>query len=161
MPQDRYSARIGESSCIAQDLPYGELVSKIVEYTARAAMARSRDDSNWEQEQLRRGGLACLQLFRNGKAIWSDPETFRIELDEVCREHAEARFKNLNQLDPELYSRLEVDVRARWRRIGYETGSLMLNMKNLYNELQRDFADRAGRAMERLLEELLSANSMP
>lgn len=160
MPQDRYSARIGESRCIAQDLPYEELVSKIVEFTARAAMARSRDDSDWEQDQLRRGGLACLQLFRNGKAVWNDPDTFHTELHEVCREHVEARFKDLNQLDPELYSQLELDVRARWRRIGYQTKNLMLSMRKLYNELERDFADRADRAMGLLLEEILSVNSM-
>lgn len=127
-----------------------------MEFTVRAAMARSRDDADWEQDELRRSGLACLQLFRNGKAIWSDPETFESELAEAKREHLEDRFKERNELDPELNRRLDRDVRERWRSVGYSAPSVMVCMKELFNELERDLSDRANRAMERLLSEILN-----
>jgi len=132
-----------------------------MEFTVRAAMARSRDDADWEQDELRRSGLACLQLFRNGKAIWSDPEAYRTELDEAIREHVEERFKERNDLDPELNRRLDRDVRERWRSVGYNAPSVMLCMKELFNELERDLADRANRAMERLLNDVLNVESTP
>lgn len=161
MPPDLYSARIGECKSLAEDIPYEDLVDRIMEFTVRAAMARSRDDADWEQDELRRSGLACLQLFRNGKAIWSDPETFRTERDEAIREQVEDRFNARNELDPELNRRLDRDVRERWRSVGYNVPRVMLCMKELFNELERDLADRANRAMERLMNDVLNARSTP
>lgn len=151
MSPARYSVRIGEAHCIGVDMPYETLLVRIMEITLRAAVARSEDESEWEQEQVRRKGLCALAVFRNGRAIWDNPQTFADELAEAQREHIQQRFQAENELDPEFYERLDADLRARWRRVGYETPSLRDDMKVLFWELERDAAERAADARKRLL----------
>jgi hypothetical protein len=151
----RYSTRIGESYCLSEDVSYEVLLQRIMEFTVRAAVARSIDESEWEHEELRRKGLSALQIVRNGKAVWLDQETFEGELAEARREHIESGFKEANELDPSLYQELDNDLRARWRSAGYETPSLITDMKKLFAELQRDAAHRIAGAMEDLIREIM------
>ncbi|MBV8196702.1 MAG: hypothetical protein JO263_01085 [Candidatus Eremiobacteraeota bacterium] len=150
-----YSACIGESHRIAEDVPYETLLSRIMEFTIRAALAHSIDENDWEQDQLRRNGLRAIGLFRNGKAIWSDCAAFEIELAEARRERVESRFAQTNAADPALYARLDRDLVRRWRLAGYQTPSLANDMKPLFVELERDAAERAEGARESLVGELL------
>jgi hypothetical protein len=155
MSPARYSVRIGEARCIGAGLAYQALLARIMEFTLRAAVARSEDESEWEHEQLRRSGLGALQLFRNDKAIWDNPQTFADELAEARREDVVRRFRARNELDPAFYVRLDGDLRARWRRLGYETPSLHDDMKVLFWQLERDAAERAADARKRLLAEFV------
>lgn len=156
MDLDRYTVRIGESCCIAQRETYDALLTRIVEFSVRAAVARSVDESEWEQEQLRRRGLSALQIFKNEKAVWKDRAEYDAELAEARRERIDERFQAANEVDAGLYQQIDADLRDRWRRLGYATPTLGHNMKPLFAELARDAADRAHIARERLLEELLS-----
>jgi len=154
-----YSVRIGESHCIAEGVPYDALLDRIVEFTIRAAVARSADESEWEHEELRRKGLTALQLFRNRRAVWDDRAIFEAELAEARRENVGERFEAANELDPTLCADLDRDLRARWRRAGYEVPCLQHEMKVLFSELERDAADRATRAREGLLGDVLKAQA--
>jgi hypothetical protein len=149
-----YCARIGESRSLAEEVPYEELLQRITEFIIRAVLARSIDQSDWEHEELRRRGLATLQVFRNKKAVWTDRETFELERAEAQRKR-DPRFERANELDAKLYDRLDRDLRAHWRRAGYKTPSLVHDMKTLFCELERDAAERAAAAREGLLAELL------
>jgi hypothetical protein len=149
-----YSARIGESRLIAENVPYGVLLLRIVEFTVRAALARSVDECEWEHELLRTKGLETLQIFRDGKAVWRDRELFEGELAEAQRER-DSRFEQRNELDSRLYQRLDRDLRLTWRRAGYETPSLQREMKRLFAELESDAAERARGAREGLVIEVL------
>lgn len=151
MSPARYSVRIGDAHCIGVDLCYEALLARIMEFTIRAAVARSEDESEWEHEKLRRNGLCALQLFRDDKAVWDNPQTFADELAEARREGIAQRFEAQNELDPAFYERLDGDLRSRWRRFGYETPSLRDDMKVLFWELERDAAERAADARQRLL----------
>jgi hypothetical protein len=155
MDDDRYSANIGESCCIAERAPYETLLSRIVEFSVRAAVAHSIDESEWEHEQLRRRGLAALQLYRNEKAVWDDSTAYDAELAEARRENIDERFQASNELNAELYKRIDADLQARWRRLGYSTPTLSHNMKRLFAELERDASDRAKQAREGLLDDIL------
>jgi len=157
VPTTLYSARIGESCSIAERITYDDLLQRIIEFTIRAALARCIDETDWEQEQLRRNGLDALQIVRNGKAVWNAPEVFHKELA-AARRAKDARFERNNELDPTLYDRLDNDLRAQWRRAGYQTPSLLHDMKRLFIELERDAADRAADAREGLLSDLLKGN---
>jgi hypothetical protein len=157
MDLDRYSAQIGESCCIAQRETYETLLTRIVEFSVRAAVARSVDESEWEHEQLRRRGLSALQIVRNGKAVWEDRVAYDAELAEARRERIDERFEAANEVDAGLYKKLDADLRSRWRRMGYATPTLGHNMRCLFEELVRDATDRADDARERLLEELISS----
>ena len=138
-------------------MPYGALLRSVIEFTVRGAVARSIDEGEWEHEELRRRGLAAIQIVRNGKAIWIERDNFEAELAEARREHVEARFLAANKLDPALYERLDAQLRVRWRLAGYETPSLINDMKKLFLELQRDATDRAATARERLVGDVLHA----
>jgi hypothetical protein len=155
MDLDRYSAQIGESCCIARRETYDTLLARIVEFSVRAAVARSVDESEWEHEQLRRRGLSALQIFKNDKAVWEDPTEYDAELAEARRERIDERFQASNEVDAGLYQKIDADLRDRWRRLGYATPTLGHNMKPLFAELARDAADRADDARERLLDEIL------
>jgi hypothetical protein len=155
MDLDRYSAQIGESCCIARRETYETFLTRIVEFCIRAAVARSVDEIEWEHEQLRRRGLRALQIFRNGRAVWSDRAEFDSELSEARREGIDERFEAANEFDADLYEKIDVDLCACWRRLGYATPPLAYDMKRLFDELGRDAADRAEHAREHLLEELL------
>jgi hypothetical protein len=150
-----YSARIGESLCIAENTSYDALLKSIVEFTVRAAVARSTDDNDWEHEELRRKGLCAVQIFRNGRAVWAEPDAFDAELTEARREQIEPRFSKSNELDAKLYSHLDRDLQVRWRMAGYEVPSLLNDMKKLFGELERDATDRATGAREGLVNEIL------
>ncbi|HEY1428620.1 MAG TPA: hypothetical protein VGF18_03540 [Candidatus Tumulicola sp.] len=157
MDLDRYSANIGESCSIVKDVPYDTLLSRIVEFSVRAAVAHSIDESEWEHEQLRRRGLGALQIFRNERAVWDDRTEYDAELAEARRERIDDRFQASNELNVELYRTIDIDLQDRWRELGYATPTLRHNMKPLFAELERDAADRAERAREGLLEELLTS----
>jgi hypothetical protein len=126
-----------------------------MEFTIRAALARSTDDSEWEHDELRRRGLGAIELFHNGKAVWDDPIAFQTEFAEARREGVADRFLVSNQLDAALYERIENDLRNSWRCAGYAVTCLATDMKKLFAELERDVADRAAGAREGLLVELL------
>lgn len=138
-------------------MSYDALLASVIEFTVRAAVARSEDNSEWEHERLRREGLAALQLSRDEKALWDDPQTFAEEFAEACREDVAPRFRAQNELDPAFYEGLDRDLRARWRRLGYETPSLRDDMKALFQELERDIADRAADARERVLADFMAS----
>lgn len=138
-------------------MSYDALLARVMELTVRAAVARSADESEWEHEQLRRNGLSVLQLSRDDKALWDDSQTFAEELAEARREDDERRFQAQNVLDPDFYETFDRDLRARWRRLGYETPSLRKDMKPLFLELERDISDRAIDARERILADYLEA----
>lgn len=154
-----YSVRIGESHCVADGIPYDALLDRIVEFTIRAAVARSTDESEWEHEELRRRGLSALQIFRNHRAVWDDRSTFEIELAEARRENIGERFESTNELDPALFTDLDRDLRGLWRRAGYEVPSMRNDMRALFAELERDAADRAAHAREGLLDDVLRAKA--
>lgn len=156
MRPDVYSVRIGESYSIGENLTYDELLKRLIEFIVRAAIAHSIDENEWEQEQLRRHGLSALAITRNGRAIWTDGQTFGQELAEARREH-DRRFARSNVLDSEFFERLDTDLRSLWRARGYEAPSLVEDMKKLFCELERDAADRAALAREGLLAELLKS----
>lgn len=159
MNPDRYSVRVGESCCLGEDLSYEQLLQRIVEFTVRAAVARSIDETQWEHEELRRKGFEALQIFKNRKAIWDDDAMFQTELLEARREHVGQRFESTNELDVSFYDRLDNDLRARWRHAGYETACLRRDMKPLFKELERDAAERADKAREGLLGDVLRAQA--
>jgi hypothetical protein len=152
-----YSARIGESLSIAEEASYDTLLRSIIEFTVRAAVARSIDEDDWEHEELRRKGLAALQIVRNGRAIWADRLGFEAEVAEAQRERVELRFSKSNQLDPELYLQLDRDLRGCWRLAGYDVPSVLSDMRKLFVELERDVADHAASAREGLVNEILKA----
>jgi hypothetical protein len=154
-----YSARIGESLCIAEGVPYEALLRQIIEFIVRAAVARSIDENDWEHEELRRRGLSVLQIFRNGKAVWTDPSGFEAELAEARRERVEQRFNDRNELDPDLYLKLDENLRETLCRAGYKAPSLLTDMKKLFIELERDAADHAAGAREGLVGEILKSVS--
>ena len=153
----RYTTRIGESVSIAEDVPYESLTAAILEFTIRAAAARSADESEWEHEELRRRGLGSLQVFRDGKALWTDGESFQAELAEATRERVADRFNASNELDPAFFEKLDQDLRDRWRLAGYDIASLLENMKALFAEVESDAHDRAANAREALIEEILDS----
>jgi hypothetical protein len=159
---DEYTARLDGSASAAKDgniaegVNYNALLKNIVEYTLRAATARVADRSTWEQEELRRKGLSGIHIFRNGQAIWTDAALFEKELDEAQREGIEADFKEQNELDLEVRRNLDRDLRQWWRRAGYESGSLVGNMRRLFTELERDASERAAEAWDGFIGEILA-----
>lgn len=155
MDSPLYSARIGESRCIADGVTYQVLLNRIMEFTIRAALARCVDECDWEHDELRRKGISALQIFRNGKAIWADSGAFEQELAEAQRERIEERFRGANEADPALCRRVDEDLRARWRTAGYQSPSLAKDMRKIFGELERDAAERAEAARESLVAELL------
>lgn len=157
MSLPRFSARIGEAHCIGLGISYDALLLRVMEFTLRAAVARSADESEWEYEELRRNGLGALQLARNNRALWDDAEVFAKELTEARREGIAPRFEAQNELDLAFYDLLDHDLRLRWRRLGYETPSLRDDMKPLFVELERDILERATDARESMLTELITA----
>jgi hypothetical protein len=149
-----YSARIGESHSLGENVSYDALVLRVVEFTVRAALARCVDECEWEHELLRTKGLGALQIFRDARALWSDRELFAVELAEARREH-DSRFEQTNELDCDFCHRLDRDLRGIWRRAGYETPSLLRDMKRLFAELESDATERASGAREGLVIEIL------
>jgi|ERR1700722_1015342 hypothetical protein len=142
----RYSARVG-ASAIAADLPYDELVGRVLEFALRAAIAVAADQFEWEHEELRRDGLTAIEFFREGRALWWDRECFEAErADPQC-----------NELDAAFFDRLDHDLRARLKRAGYEVPSLIACTKVLYSEIAADVADRCAGARESLLVEILAS----
>jgi hypothetical protein len=132
MTRNWYSVRIGESCSIAEHATYEALLMRLMEFTARAAVAHSIDQNEWEQEELRRKGLSALRIFKNDEAV---PD----------------------ERNAALCQKIDRDLRARWRRLGYATPSLHNDMKPLFVELERDAGDRARDARESLLRELVEA----
>ncbi|HEY2473763.1 MAG TPA: hypothetical protein VGI19_03085 [Candidatus Cybelea sp.] len=140
----RYSARIGPVT-IAEDVPYDALAQRVLEFLLRAAIALAADQFEWEHEELRRGGLTAIEFFRNGKALWWDRESFEAEEADSERD----------ELDAEFFDRLDIDLREKLKRAGYEVPSLVACTKPLYVEIAADVADRCAVAREDLLREIL------
>ncbi len=153
----RYTARIEESISIAEDVAYERLSAGILEFTVRAAMARSEDESEWEYEELRRRGLGGIQIFRNGKALWTDRDAFEAELAEARRSTCADRFGASNELDPGFLEELDRDLRRRWRLAGYEVPSLLESMKLLFSELESDAQDRIADARRAFAGEIVTS----
>ena len=156
-PPAKYTARIEESISIAEDVEYAWLSARILELTVRAAVARSHDESEWEHEELRRRGLGGIQIFRNGKAIWTDRDAFEAELAEARRSTCADRFIASNELDPGFLEELDRDLRRRWRLAGYEVSSLLESMKVVFSELESDTNDRVAVARRAFADEILSS----
>jgi hypothetical protein len=153
----RYTARIEESTSIAEDVPYERLSAGILEFIVRAAMARLQDESEWEYEELRRRGLGAIQIFRNGKALWTDRDAFEAELAEAGRSSCAGRFSASNELDEAFLELLDEDLRRRWRLAGYEVSSLLQNMKPLFSEVESDAQDRVADARRAFAVEILTS----
>jgi hypothetical protein len=152
---DRYTARLGGSVSIAEDVSYDELLKSLIEFTLRAAMARASDQSTVEHEELRLKGLSAIELFRNSRAVWTDAALFERELAEARREGIQGVFMERNELDPEVYDKLNGQLRDWWRRAGYESDCLTKCMKRLFTELESDASDRAADAREQFVGEVL------
>jgi hypothetical protein len=154
-----YSARIGESVSIAASVPYNVLTARIIEFTLRATLARAVDRADWEHEELRRKGLAAIQLYCDDKAVWADRGSFEAELAEARREGIGDRFKRENEVDPALYNRLDRDLRALWRSAGYKSPSLKEDMRALFVELERDVSDHEAGARDAFAGKIMKAIS--
>ncbi|MFY9740120.1 MAG: hypothetical protein WAK11_13880 [Candidatus Cybelea sp.] len=152
-----YTARMEESVNIAEDVAYERLSTGILEFTVRAAIARTEDESEWEHEELRRRGLSSIQIFRNGKAIWTDRDIFEAELAEARRSKCEGHFAERNELDATFLEELDRNLRHRWRLAGYEVPSLLRSMKVLFSELESDVRDRIADARQALTDEILAS----
>ncbi len=161
---DEYTARLdgtasaAKDSNIAEGVSYNALLRNIVEYTLRAATARVADRSTWEQEELKRKGLSAIHIFRNGRAIWTDPALFEKELGEARREGIDAEFSKKNELDLAICRNLDRDLQEWWRRAGYESGCLLRNMRRLFTELERDASERVAEAWDGFIGEILTVN---
>jgi hypothetical protein len=152
---------MSESYCIAEDATYDTLLRRLVEFTVRAAVARCVDENDWEHELLRREGLRALQIYHNGKAAWDDAVSFEAERAEARREHIASKFDAGNELDSDVYTNLDRDLCARWQRAGYQTPSLLHDMKHLFSAIERDASARANEARNGLLDELLRVQGFP
>ena len=159
MGSERFTARIGPSIVVAEDVSYATLLRKIVLFTLDAAVARSSDSSAWEQEELRRKGLAALELSRGGKAIWTDSEIFEAEFSAAGIDGATAEFLADNQLDRRILGRLDRDLRQVWRQAGYEAPCLIHDMKRLFSELEADIGESAAGARGAFVDEIVRATS--
>src|ERR1700722_5509924 len=106
MSVDRYSVRMSESYCIAEDATYDVLLTRLVEFTVRAAVARCVDENDWGHEHRRRNGLSALQIYHHGKAAWDDAASFEAERAEARRERIASKFDASNELDSEIYIKL-------------------------------------------------------
>lgn len=157
MDSARYSVRVGETCWIGVDMAYRVLLVHLMEFTMRAAIAKSADESEWEHEQLRKHGIGALQVFRSGRAVWDSAPIFNEELDEARREGCAVQFRAQNELDPEFYARLDRDLRARWRRLGYCAESLRGDMKALFSELEHEATRRVVDARNRFFSHFISA----
>jgi hypothetical protein len=153
----RYTARMEESVSIVEGVPYERLSAGILEFTIRAAIARSGDESEWEYEELRRRGLGCIHIFRDGKALWTDRDAFEAELAEARRSTCADRFNASNEVDPTFLELLDRDLRERWRLAGYDVPSLTESMKPLFSELESDAKDRAAQARQAFANEILAS----
>ena len=116
-------------------MPYETLLVRLMEFTIRAAIAKSADESVWEHERLRKRGISALQIrYTTGETI-----------------------QPRDVLDPAFYARLDCDLRARWRRLGYQTESLRDDMKALFLELENDASQAITDARGRFLTDFFRA----
>lgn len=155
-----YTAWIGQSACIAEDVPYDALLAKIDEFTIRAAISRTIDRHGWEQDELRRAGLMAFELFHNGKAVWRDAASYEESLREARRERVAQRFTGSNELNPALIDRLDADLQQRWRKRGFLVNSLSSDMRPLFAELEEAVRGSILGALEGLVDELLALPAM-
>jgi len=143
-----YTVRIGERDCFARAVTYDDMLRRIVERTLHAALARSIDAGDWEDEQLRRQGLESLQIYEGTRAIWSDRALYEHELAASRTLNADDSFVKENMVDPDLYDRLDRDLRRLWRTAGYTVTSLRNSMKPLFHEIEKDTNRYAEHARE-------------
>ena len=159
--RQRYTARIGHGASIAEGVPYDELVPLVLEFLLRAAIAKATDQSSWEQEEVRRGGLRRIEFACEGKALWWDRNSFAAERREAERDGLQQRFDLGNADGTIFFETLDADLRERLRRAGYATPSLLANMKELFLQIDVETADRAAAAREALVAEILADNPEP
>ncbi len=152
----RYTARIGSVS-IAEDVSYGELANRALEYIVRAAIAKAADDEDWEQAELRRGGLQTIEFLHDGKALWCHLETFEVESGEAEREGASEQFSAANECDAGFLKRLDRDLREKLKRAGFNAPSLITNMKALFMHVGSEASERTITARETLVGEILAS----
>jgi len=150
-----FTVRIGEQQYIAEAVTYEAMLRQIMERIIRAAIARSIDMAEWEDEQLRREGLGSLLIFEGSRAIWTEPFLYEDELVAARRLHADELFVKNNVLDPDFYARLDDDLRELWRAAGYEVPSLREDMKRLFAELEKDAARYAEHARQSVVSDIL------
>lgn len=150
-----YTVRIGEQHCFAQAVTYDVMLRLIVERTIRAALARSIDASDWEDERLRREGLEALQVCEGTKALWSDSMPYQDELEASREIYGDESFADKNLSDPDFYKRLDRDLQRLWRAAGYKVASLRKNMKTLFLELEKEAARYAEYARESLVSDIM------
>lgn len=159
MASDRYSARVGPSIVVADDVPYAALLRRIVRFTLEAAVARSADEARWEQDELRKRGLTVLELTHGDKAVWRDATVYDTELVAARNAGAAAEFTSGNRLDQEILARLDRDLRRLWRQAGYDAPCLIHNMKRLFAELEADLGESASGARTAFMDEIVRAIS--
>jgi len=146
---------MADTITIVQGVSYEDLVTRVLDFVASAAIARADDDFTWEQEVVLRTGLDSIDFFADGKAIWTDPECFGSELEGARAAGVEERFLAENELDNQFLTRLDADLRQRLSRAGYAVDSMLTSMKDLYREIASEIRERSGEARERLKAEIL------
>ena len=156
MAVERYTAQIS-GFAIAQDAPYALLLENLARFMVQAAVAHSADESRWDQEDLRLHGLYGLEVFRNGKALWHDRETFDIESAQAHDQRAAAEFAQRNELDTALWERLDHDLRRLLQQAGYDVPSLARTMKPFFAQINDDLEASASDERRTLIEEIVSA----
>lgn len=155
MRSQRFTARIGHGASIAEDATYEELVDRVLEFVARAAIGKANDCCTWEGEELRRQGLRGIEFAKGAKALWWDRDAFAAEKAEAQREHAAELFLSRNEFDRGFFDAIDSDIRRRLRNAGYATESVFGDMKEIYREIAADASDRSAQASEMLIAEIL------
>lgn len=155
----RFTARIGHGVSIAEDVDYDELVTRVLEFVARAAIAKAIDQHTWEEEEVRRQGLNAIEFVKGGKALWSDRDAFEIERSEAKRERVGERFLATNECGRTFFEKLDADLRERLRFAGYSVVSLRTEMRDLYREIAADASDRSAQAREGLVAEIIDTRA--
>lgn len=151
----RYTARLAEGGSIAENVAYGELVTRVLQAIIEAALAKASDRFSWEQEQLRRNGLRAIEFARDGRALWSDREVFDAEEAGAARGRVRGRFAAENEMDGNFLKKLDYDLRQRLQRAGYATGPVTANMRKVFEQIACEAEERSARAQRQLLDEIV------
>jgi len=151
----KYSAGIAGGIVIAENVTYDELLTRLLDFVSRAAVARAIDEFDWEQEEVLRNGLRAIDFFLGDKALWWDSDAFNTEKEGTRRNGAGERFLEKNELDARFLKKIDADLRGHLKRAGYVTPSLISSMKPLYKDISSDLSDRSAQAQKALVAEIL------
>lgn len=157
MKTRRYTAKIAGGVTIAENVTYDDLVTRILAFILRAAIALSIDNFEWEDEKLRREGLQGIDFFVGDRALWSDRESFDVEKEGAKRTGCQTQFLSKNDVDIDFLTTLDADLRERLARAGYAADPLITDMKKLYREISDDVKDRSAQAQQALVAEILQS----